>query len=69
MKNNIKKLRINLNLSQQSFADLLGIGQSMLSQIEIWRTTPNYKTRQKIKDKLSSLLNKPINLTDIFDLE
>lgn len=41
MKNRIKKLRKELDLTQQAFADKIGMKQNTIAQYEMGRTTPS----------------------------
>lgn len=44
----IKKLREENNLTQQQFADKIGVSRSALSQIEIAKITPTLDVIEKI---------------------
>lgn len=41
MKERLKKLRKNLDLTQQAFADKIGMKQNTIAQYEMGRTTPS----------------------------
>lgn len=41
MKERLKKLRKNLDLTQQAFADRIGMKQNTIAQYEMGRTTPS----------------------------
>ncbi len=41
MKERLKKLRKNLDLTQQAFADKIGMNQNTIAQYEMGRTTPS----------------------------
>ena len=47
----IKQLMINNGLSQQKFADILGVNQTTISQWLLGKKKPGYDSIKKIYDK------------------
>ncbi|WP_129408052.1 helix-turn-helix transcriptional regulator [Marinitoga lauensis] len=56
--NRIKELRIEKNLTQKELSDLLGIGQSTLSEIENGKYLPRIDLAKKIAKILNHDLEK-----------
>ena len=64
MRNRIKVIRAELNLTQQDLSDKIGISRVALNRIENEQTTPNGETIAK----LVRVLGKPANEI-FFDLD
>ena len=53
----IKKIRLNLMLTQQEFAELLGVAQETVNRYENGKSNPTLKVQRKLselKDKLKA---------------
>ena len=53
----IKKIRLNLMLTQQEFADLLGVAYETVNRYENGKSNPTLKVQRKLaelKDKLKA---------------
>lgn len=60
MKNNIAAIRKNKGLSQKQFAEMLGIGNDWLCDIEKGRNNPSLELAKNIADKLN------VKISEIF---
>ncbi|MBR6939473.1 MAG: helix-turn-helix transcriptional regulator [Clostridia bacterium] len=54
---NVKKLRIERNLSQEKFAELCGLHRTYISDIECFSRNVSLETVQKIADALEVKTN------------
>lgn len=50
MKNNLKKIRMEAGISQESLANLLNVSQKTVSSWEIGRSTPKPSQMQHLED-------------------
>lgn len=50
MKNKIQKLRLALGMSQQEFADKMGVDRSLVAMIESGSRKPSYAFLYKLKN-------------------
>ena len=63
---NIKKIRMALNLTQHQFAKNAGVSQSLIAKIEAGRVDPSYSKIKRIEETLHLLSSKTeLNLKEV----
>jgi len=63
--NEIKNLRKKANLTQKQLAKIVGVNQSLISQIELGTKNPSYKLADKILSTINSKLSNEVIIKDV----